>query len=54
MTQLYKSDTQDDWQAKAILSIFQTRIKRNDLVKWLADRHCYPDFSLVIRMSLHI
>ncbi|MDC4312840.1 hypothetical protein J7D37_04270 [Acinetobacter baumannii] len=44
MTQLYKSDTQDDWQAKAILSIFQTRIKRNDLVKWLADRHCYPDF----------
>lgn len=42
--QLYKSDTNADWQAKAVLSIFHTRIKRHDLVKWLADRHCYPDF----------
>lgn len=44
ITQLYKTDTQADWQAKAMLSIFHTRIRRNDLVKWLEDRHCYPDF----------
>ncbi len=42
--QLFKTDTQEAWQAKAVLDIFQTRIKRDDLVNWLKKRHCYPDF----------
>ena len=42
--QLYKTDTQEEWNAKAALDIFQTRIQRDDLINWLGNRHCYPDF----------
>ena len=42
--QLFKNDTQEDWKAKAALDIYQTRIKRDDLINWLGSRHCYPDF----------
>ncbi|MHA3050867.1 hypothetical protein [Acinetobacter sp. ANC 4640] len=42
--QLFKTDTQENWQAKATLDVFQTRIRRDDLVNWLKSRHCYPDF----------
>lgn len=42
--QLYKTDTEEQWQAKAMISIEETRIKRDDLLQWLANRKCYPSF----------
>lgn len=44
LTQLYKTDIESDWNAKYILSKNETRINREELVRWLDSRNCYPDF----------
>lgn len=43
-TQLYKTDLAKDWEVKYFLSPNETRIERNELMKWLSSRNCYPDF----------
>lgn len=42
--QLYKTDHDAEWQAKYTLSPNETRIERNELLRWLNSRQCYPDF----------
>lgn len=43
-TQLYKTDVDSEWKAKYFLSPSETRINRDDLVRWLDSRSCYPSF----------
>ena len=42
--QLYKTDHEAEWQAKYYLSPNETRIERDELLRWLNSRQCYPDF----------
>jgi len=42
--QLYKTDSAKDWRAKYFLSPNETRIERNELLRWLDSMNCYPDF----------
>ena len=41
-TWAYKDE--EDWKLMADLNEFETSIDREDLINWLKDRGCYPDF----------
>lgn len=41
---LYKQDITENWQIIGKIDDWLTRIKRDDLVSWLAGRGCYPEF----------
>lgn len=42
--QLYKTDSDEAWQAKYFISPNETRVERDELIRWFSSRQCYPDF----------